>query len=313
MEALARSDGAIEIDEELRFTLEQVLDEVRTVLADTARFLAANGDAGATRASLAADMAAQVRDHHRPRSGRHGALGDSAGRYAHCLIERADRDSFAESLTAARAAADGLPQEQELAGELQEFIAGRLDGRVDDTEMVRRIKKPRAAIGDGRRERAGDAPPGAIVLDTAERELTAMLGDALSRRSAAAAWVAFARFATIPVTARPPETLDDADGDLLLFEWIFSSEFSQPTFEVELVRQLAVLDDGDPDRIEQVRCAISLEPSADLERLGTGAIWSEPGELQRWIDEVQASAGFAAMLDQRTTVLGIAVSRDQAE
>jgi hypothetical protein len=270
MEALARSDGAIEIDEELRFTLEQVLDEVRTVLADTARFLAANGDAGATRASLAADMAAQVRDHHRPRSGRHGALGDSAGRYAHWLIERADRDSFAESLTAARAAADGLPQEQELAGELQEFIAGRLDGRVDDTEMVRRIKKPRAAIGDGRRERAGDAPPGAIVLDT-------------------------------------------ADGDLLLFEWIFSSEFSQPTFEVELVRQLAVLDDGDPDRIEQVRCAISLEPSADLERLGSGAIWSEPGELQRWIDEVQASAGFAAMLDQRTTVLGIAVSRDQAE
>ena len=49
MEALARSDGAIEIDEELRFTLEQVLDEVRTVLADTARFLAANGDAGEPR------------------------------------------------------------------------------------------------------------------------------------------------------------------------------------------------------------------------------------------------------------------------
>lgn len=312
MDALARFDGAVEIDQELRFTTEQVLDEVRIVLADTARFLAANGDAGTTRASLQADMAAQVRDQHRPRSGRNGALGDSAGRYAHWLIERADRDSFTESLAAARAAAGGLPEEQELAGELREFIADRLNGRIDDAEMVRRIKKPRAAIAR-KRGRAGAAPPQAIVLDDAEQELAAMLGDALTRPSASAAWEAFMHFAMIPVTPRPPETLDDTDGDMLLFEWVFSSELSKPTFEVDLVRQLAVLGDGEPARLEQLRCAISLEPSADLERVGTGAIWSEPNELQRWIDEVQASAGFAAMLDQRTTVLGITVSRDQAE
>jgi hypothetical protein len=291
-----------------------LIAEVSRILADMARFIAERPEIGA-RAFSAAQVLASWRDEARGASHRHGQLGHLASLFTMWLIQRADREAFADDLQAAHLAAAGSPMERRLADDLRAFVEGYLGGTIDDDEFARRLKKPR---GKSRRQATPPRPPlgeDAITVHSVEATLVSLLAEAGDERlhhRPARVWEVFKRFAVLPVSAVPPERLDDRGGDLLLFEW---GVYERPVldalrrvFLVNLVRQFSILDeDDDYDRLEQLHCSVSLEPSPEFEQLGSGVLWSGPS-LEAWFAEVEQSDGFTAL--RNATALDIHVGQE---
>jgi hypothetical protein len=110
------------------------------------------------------------------------------------------------------------------------------------------------------------------------------------------------------VTAELPETIDEPDGDLLLFEWYRPDPPGGPSdapFTVHLVRQFSILDgDDDYDRMEQLQCDVALNLPKDAQEPGPGAIWSDR-ELAAWVAEVEGSPVFELLRTATVAELSI--------
>jgi hypothetical protein len=280
-------------DEEGGYSYDEVMEEVRLIVADAARFLDEDPPSGIG-ALGAAEEVASVRDDNRLRAQRQVPLGSFSVLFAHWLIRRADRGDLVAAVRAAWLAANDSPEQQVLGQELREFVSGYLNGSISPEEATRRQKHPRAALANAAPKVTGD--PVASAAAATLSGLLAEVGPHESASPALVAWEAFKRFAALPFAPEAPESLDE-EGDLLLFEWGPESEPSseRDAFFVHLVRQFSVLaEDGEYERMEQVHCSMSFEPLPEVLRLGSGAIWSD-GDPQRWIAQVERSDGFAAL------------------
>lgn len=286
------------------FSVEEVMGEVALVLGDAARFLAEDPRRAET-ALAVAQAAARSRDRARKeaRVGKIGfeELGEFATGLAHWLIERADRGEYAESVRAAYRAAMGLSEEVDLGRDLRDFAGDCVTGAIDGDTYFQRLNKPHA----GRRRPTPSTSPrrrrDKLTVDTAEAMLESMLADAGGDRlrgQPREVWEVFKRFAMLPVGGGNLERVDPA-GDLLLFEWGVYPRSSRTgakrIFLVDLVRQFSILDvGGEYDRTEQLRCSLSLRPSAALRELRSGTIWSG-ADRPAWFARVERSRGFAAI------------------
>jgi hypothetical protein len=90
-------------------------------------------------------------------------------------------------------------------------------------------------------------------------------------------WEAFKRFAARPILGDPPERVDH-DEELMLFECgpeLDGTETARAGSYAGLLRQLPAEDeDGDDDRLEELRCEVLFEsPQVRLD--GHEAIWSD--------------------------------------
>ena len=286
-----------ERDEEGGYSYEEVMDEVRLIVADTARFLAEDPESGIG-ALAAAGEVASVRDDHRLRAQREVPLGDFSMSFARWLIARADHGDLAGAVKAAWLAADGSPEQHVLGEELREFVCGYLDGSISLEEAVRREKHPRASLRKLARLSKVTEDPVAAAAASSLSDILAQRCPQQSACSPLLVWEAFRRFVAAPFAPEAPESLAE-DGDRLLFEWGVRTEAqaadSQPAFFVDLVRQFSVLaEDGEYERMEQVHCSMSFDPLPELRPLGNGTIWSDR-DPKRWFAEVERSACFAAL------------------
>jgi hypothetical protein len=198
-----------------------------------------------------------------------------------------------------------------LGRELREYVRGYLDGSISGEEDTRRQKHPRAKLVRQAEDSLTTSEPVASgpVAERAAVTLTAMLGDALSKPDAQAAWEVFERFALLPFAPAAPERLDEALGDLLLFEWgVYAwgmSGATQETFLVELVRQFSVVaEDGEYERMEQVHCSIAFDAVPELRQLGQGTVWSNE-DRSAWFGEVERSQGFIAIRTGRPIAIHV--------
>jgi hypothetical protein len=274
------------------------MEEVRLIVADTARLLAEDPESGIGALGGAGDVAS-VRDDNRLRARREVPLGDFSMPFARWLIYRADHGDLVAAVDAAWLAATGSPQQRVLGEELRDFVSGYLNGSVSPEEALRRQKHPRATLA-----KLADMPKvtGDPVASAAATALSSILAETCEQETssrALEAWQAFKHFAALPFAPEAPESLDAEDGDLLLFEWGLDddpdSEDSPRAFFVHLVRQFSVLaEDGEYERMEQVYCSMSFDPLPQVRRLESGTIWSD-GDHQRWIAEVERTDCFAAL------------------
>jgi hypothetical protein len=284
-------------DEEGGYSYQEVMEEVRLIVADTARFLSEDPGSGIDALAAAGDVAS-VRDDNRLRAHRQVPLGEFSMLFARWLMRRADRGDFAAAVGAARLAANGSPERHMLGEELRGFVSGYLDGSISPEQASRWWKHPRPALTRlAQMSKVADDP----VASAAASTLSGILAELRSQRSVAPAlvvWEAFKRFAALPVAPQAPESLDE-QGDLLLFEWGLhdepSSDEPQQAFFVDLVRQFSILaEDGEYEQMEQVHCRMWFARSPALRRLGSGTIWSD-GDQRRWIAKVERSGCFAAL------------------
>jgi hypothetical protein len=215
-------------------------------------------------------------------------------------VERADRATFAESLAAARAAAESRGSDAALAADLDEFVRGCLDGTIRDEAFLTRLKKPRRPDARRRRPPPAPVPPGAVAVSQAREALASMFG--AGPIDPRAAWDVFTRFAARPVVADPPEGLES---DLGLFQWgVYEwGDGKGRRFELDFTRQFSLCDeDGDYDRMEQLHCTLYFAPVAELGALGSGTVWSDgdlgsKGSVESWGAEVEQTRVFSALAD----------------
>jgi hypothetical protein len=274
---------------------EEVSDEIRLVIADTARLLAEDPSSGIGALGAAQDVAS-LRDDNRLRARRQVPVGEIAVGFAGWLIRRADRGDFSAAVRAAWLAANGSREQPVLGQELSEYVRGYLDGSISGEENNRRQNHPRAKLT---KAAAASTVTGDPVASAAAAALSEMLGEVSTAPDALAAWEVFKRFAEVQFEPEPPERLDEGLGDLLLFEWgVFDrpwSDASQEVFLVDLVRQFTVIaENGQHERTEQVHCSISFDPVPDVRHLGSGTIWSDE-DLAAWSAEAELSNGFVAI------------------
>ena len=187
---------------------EEVFDEIRTRVADTARFHAEHPNAGLG-AFGPANIVASWRDDTRPRAGVRGSLGGLghlSGLFAHWFLVRPDRESFEEDLRAAQLALAGSPAEQELAEDLRDFVCGYVEGRISDGEFVRRLHKPRPkrrrylpGRGSSARTRSGSLMPKGYCVGFSASTMTGCRTCEPER-----VWAAFKRFAGLSVQPSQP-------------------------------------------------------------------------------------------------------------
>ena len=287
------------------YSIDELLDEIALMLRDTQRFEREDPDHPAG-AFMVAQMAGTLRDAERPPHPKQVGLGHYASLFAGWLIDRADRDTISDSYRAASLAASGSVQEPELARDLREFVAGVVSGAIDQDQFARRMQKPRA----GRRRRRPTSPPrpDGLTLGDIKTTLSEMFS-AAAVSTPLAAWTVFKQFVQIPVSAPLQYVVDEHDGDLVLFEWgVYQrpgSGDADEAFVVDLVRQLTVVDENDDyERMEQLRCSLSFDPTSELSELGTGTIWGDD-DRERWFIEVEQSAGFEPIRSLRTPELRI--------
>jgi hypothetical protein len=286
-----------ERDEDGSYSYAEVMEEVRLIVADTARFLAEDPESGID-ALAAADEVVSVRDDDRLRAHRQVPLGDFSMWFARWLISRADRGDLAAAVRAAQQAANGTSEQHVLGEELREFVSGYLDGSISGEEAIRRWKHPRATLTKSTAVANVTDDPVASAAASVLARILAEVRPQESARPASVTWEAFKRFVALPFAPEAPESLDE-EGDLLLFEWGIreepDSEDSRETFFVDLVRQLSVCsEDGEYERMEQVHCSMSFDPLPETRRVGSGNIWSD-ADHDRWIAEVERSDCFAAL------------------
>lgn len=276
------------------FSLEEVLNEVALVLADTERHLNA-GTAG--EALLVAGDDAVARDRAKAvRGPRHlGSL------FAGWLIKQADRATYGESVSAALAAARGSHKERDLARVLRQSVSGLLDGSMTfDDISARRPSSPwESRVGDRPGADRSATPTASVALAECSARLQQMMGQSGLDDIAAdplRAWRVFVVFASLPVVAEPPDKLDAQDGDLFLFEWGRANrdQDDAPQTHVAFARQLASYD-ASGERLEQVRCSFLL---AAVATPAAGLLWSGPDlPLSDWVPSVEGTAGFSLLRD----------------
>ena len=271
--------------EEGGYSYEEVMEEIRLIVGDAARFLGEDPTRG-TVALGTAEFLAHRRDDGRPRAQREVPLGEVGSGLAQWLIRRADRDDVAAGAQAAWFAVNDCPEQAALAQELRERVRSYVDGSLSREE---------------------EPPSGEDALASAAASaLTGILAEASTGDDpdASATWEAFKRFVALPFSPDAPERLEDGGGDMLLcesgvFEWPSpddAPEASTEMFLVDLVRQFSVVGaDGEYDRMLQVHCTLGFEPKPELRALESDTIWSDTKCCQQWFDEVEQSAAFAAV------------------
>ena len=275
------------------------MHEIGVFLADTAWCLAEDPTSGMDTLGAAGDVM-RVRDHNRLRARGEVPLGEVAGLSAGWLIRRADHGDLAAAVQVARLAASGSPEQTVLREELREFVRGDLDGSISGEEVTRRQKHSRAPLTE---EQTAATVAGDPIASAAAAVLTDILAEVsgpAASSDAVAAWDAFKRFATLPVTPEPPERLEERGGDMLLCEfgvynWPWSS-LTREVFLVDLVRQFSILGvDGEYDSMEHVHCSIAFDPKPELRRLASNTIWSDPDRRREWFADVEQSDAFVAL------------------
>jgi hypothetical protein len=65
----------------------------------------------------------------------------------------------------------------------------------------------------------------------------------------------------------------EQDGDMLLFQWGTYDWGQGPHFEVDILRQLSLSEEGDDEDIWQLHLTYRVAPTSDLSRLGSGNQW----------------------------------------
>jgi hypothetical protein len=291
------------------YTTDEVLAEIGTIVEDTARFHRERPERG-ERAFSAAQSAASLRDRERPISYQGGSLGRLASLFVGWLLGRASRESFDQTLEAARLAVTGDPREGGLARELREFVAGYLGGGMTSDEFAAELSRgfsgggPRAAPSAS----AGAAPADGVPLDKATSEFERILDGATAPEEV---WRRFKRFAAMPIAPTAPEWISDEDGDLLLFDWVTDEAewlAGQRVFIAAFKRQLA-LEGGAESGLIQIGCELAMRPDPSLSALEPGAIWSGE-DREAWFTEVQSSDAFARLTAAGVVVLGVHVEHD---
>ncbi len=273
------------------FTSSEVLKEVRLIVRDMVR-LREDWPDGNGRLLLLANLIVMIRDHDRgPAEGPIDQLGHSSGFFVSWLIERAGGNGgptpFPEAFEQVRAAVADSERTTELGRELREFIDGTVSGEIDDDEWYRRIKSARKLAR--KKPLPILVPEGAIHLADASALLSALV--AKRPQSFRGAWDAFSEFTQVPVIAKPPETISEDDGDLLLFEW----GFSENGLSIQFVRQFGIEENDGGHRLEQITCSMTI---ADIEQpngLSSDINWSSCEGFASWFADVQEDQMFQTM------------------
>jgi hypothetical protein len=110
-------------------------------------------------------------------------------------------------------------------------------------------------------------------------------------------WQVFQEFAVEPVDdALPPP----ADGDGILAQFGIYDWGEGAHFELDMTRQIIVADDeydGDDDQglMTQLQCTFRFEVRPELERVGSGDLWSFDLALPEFFDQALAMQGFRAI------------------
>ena len=281
-----------------RFNESDVMEEIARILSDARRYLAEDPSR-----EVGALLRAQ-HDSTRRSLARAGAGPESlAALLAHWVVTRADRATFAESLDAGLAAAEGRDAADPLTRDLDQFARDYLGGQISGEEFVRRLKKPRATAARRTRRRRERVPAGAITVSRAQTTLEGMIAEARVERrrpNPRTTWDVFKAFAARRVVADPPGKLDS---DLGLFQWgVYDWEDGKGArFELNFTRQFALSDeDGDYDHMEQLACTLYFEPNERLRGLGRGEVWSSgdvsaDDVLRAWIAEVEETGVLAVI------------------
>jgi hypothetical protein len=134
-------------------------------------------------------------------------------------------------------------------------------------------------------------------LEQAEEQLRTMLREAgldIERLDPSGTWNVFKLFAADAVEGRGPEP----DDDMCLFEYgVYDwSDGKGPRFNWNLCRQFIIYDDGEYDRMDQLRCDLYFEVTPQLELLQPAGIWSGP-DLVDWATRVETQEGFDAVTE----------------
>lgn len=294
---------------ETAYTTDELLAEIETVVEDTAHFYRERPERGEL-AFSPAQLAAGVRDRERPLSDQ-GSLGQLASLFVGWLLGRASRETFEQTLEAARLAVVGDRREAKLAQELREFIAGFVGGAIAPAEFAAQISS--GLSGSGRRTASAGgrraAPVGGVPIDRATGEFERQLDGITAPEEV---WRQFKRFAAMSIAPEAPEWLSDDDGDLVLFQWgIYEAEWladGGQAFVAGFTRQLA-LEDAEQPRLVQINCELAARPDPPLRALEPGEIWSGD-DREAWFAEVEHSDAFARLTAPGVVVLGVHVERD---
>lgn len=136
-----------------------------------------------------------------------------------------------------------------------------------------------------------------MQLGQAEERLRTMLREAdldLERLDPRGTWNVFKLFAAEAVKGTGPEP----DDDMCLFEYgVYDwSDGKGPRFNWNLCRQFVIYDDGEYDRMEQLRCDLYFEVTPQLKPLKLDGIWSG-SDLVDWAARVEKQEGFHAVTE----------------
>ncbi len=136
-----------------------------------------------------------------------------------------------------------------------------------------------------------------MQLGQAKERLRTMLRDAgldPERLDPRGTWNVFKLFAAEAVEEVGP----DPDADMCLFEYgVYDwSDGKGPRFNWKLCRQFIIDEDGEYDRMEQLRCDLFFEVTPQLEPLQLDGIWSG-SDLVGWAARVEAQEGFHAVTE----------------
>lgn len=217
-------------------------------------------------------------------AGRNGlpdrARRTTVGMVGRWIVESTDPSwEEADAFPRALARLTRSPEDDPLAREFAELASGIEAGAISDDELYARTQRPvRVTRTDSPTD--SDAPP----IDRASELLRdGLRPDCSIERDRA--WEAFKEFASAELSAGVAQI----ESDLLLFQW--GEERSLAYWD--LTRQLAISDPEIGSRLEQIHCTLHFAPEI-LAGIEAGEIWSS-GDLDRWIEEVEASAAFQAV------------------
>lgn len=205
----------------------------------------------------------------------------TVGMVARWIVESTDPSwEEADALPRSLARLTRAPEGDPLAREFDELASAIEAGTIGDDQLYARTQRPVRATSADSRERSSEAP----TVDQGSK----LLQDALGRGEPIdrdRVWTAFRIFATVEVTTGNGEI----ESDLLLFQWGEEGNLAY----WDLTRQLAISDPETGSRLEQIHCTLHFAPDV-LAGLEAGEIWSS-SDLDRWIEEVEASSAFQAI------------------
>jgi hypothetical protein len=283
---------------EVPTTVEDLSDELRVWLADAERFYTEAPERGWGALAIA-DLAAGLRDRERREDGDYRGISHHADLIGHWLVARAEQPTLSESLHVARLAAAGEPWGSDLPLDLADLLAGRAHGSISDDQFGRIIKKPKRGgrRPKPRRRKPVAVPPGSLTVSGAGEALQQVLDQLPAGAGFAEVWETFNRFVARRVYGDAPERVVPTE-ELMLFECgpgLDTTQGASPGSYAGLLRQLAVEDeDGDPDRLEELRCEV-LFGSEQVSFAEHEAIWSDD-DVDTWRVRVESTEVFKALI-----------------